>query len=28
VQEATLQEAKLITTGNFKDLQRNNIKMV
>ncbi|KAJ1492460.1 hypothetical protein T484DRAFT_1771119 [Baffinella frigidus] len=28
VQEATLQEERLITTGNFKDLQRNNIKMV
>jgi len=27
VQESTLQEARLITTGNFKDLQRNNIKM-
>jgi hypothetical protein len=22
-----LQEARLITTGNFRDLQRNNIKM-
>jgi hypothetical protein len=28
VQEATLQEERLITTGNFKDLQRNNVKMV
>jgi len=27
LQESTLQEARLITTGNFKDLQRNNIKM-
>jgi len=27
VQESTLQEARLITTGNFRDLQRNNIKM-
>lgn len=27
VQESTLQEARLINTGNFKDLQRNNIKM-
>lgn len=27
VQESTLQEARLIKTGNFKDLQRNNIKM-
>merc|ERR1712216_447010 len=27
VQESTLQEARLIRTNNFKDLQRNNIKM-
>ncbi|EKX45360.1 hypothetical protein GUITHDRAFT_108628 [Guillardia theta CCMP2712] len=27
IQEATLQEARLINTGNFRDLQRNNIKM-
>ena len=27
VQESCMQEARLITTGNFKDLQRNNIKL-
>eukprot|EP00929_Paragymnodinium_shiwhaense_P039616 TRINITY_DN20800_c0_g1_i1.p1 TRINITY_DN20800_c0_g1~~TRINITY_DN20800_c0_g1_i1.p1 ORF type:complete len:334 (-),score=86.01 TRINITY_DN20800_c0_g1_i1:429-1310(-) len=27
VQEATAQEERLVTTGNFKDLQRNSIKM-
>jgi len=27
VQEATVQEERLVTTGKFKDLQRNNIRM-